>query len=147
MAVNVLTGARARFTLSGVVVALASRWQAQDEIQYSPIQVLDNLEDLDHVPIGYTAALSASQVRLIDQTIVSLGFYPQTGIDAQQHLFNILTQPELVAQLEDNQSDKIIARLTGVKLATRNFAVDARGVVNQDLTFVARRMFDESETT
>lgn len=146
MSVNVLTGPRGRFTLNGVVVAVCTRWQAQDEIQYNPLQVLDEFEDLDQIPVGYTAAMSASKVRVIEQTITSLGFLPLAGQDAQAHLFNVLTQGDLVAQLEDNQSGIVIARLTGVKVASRNISLDARGMANKDLTFVARRMQDESET-
>jgi hypothetical protein len=146
MALDVATGARIKFTLKGVTVALAVRAGVSDEINFQPIEVLDDIKVKEHVPVGYTSGLNASQVRLIGETITSLGFFPRKGQTSADFLRNILTQEDMVAQLEDSQTDIVIARVLGVKLATRNFTVDARGVVNEDLTFVSIVALDEAET-
>lgn len=146
MPLPIATGARIRLTLTGVTVALATRAGVNEEINFQPIEVLDNIEVIEHVPVGYTTGLNASQVRLIGETVTSLGFMPRKGQSAADFLRNILTQDDIVAQLEDSQTDIVVARIVGVKLASRNFTVDARGVVNEDVTFVSRRFLDEAET-
>jgi hypothetical protein len=145
MPLPVATGARIRFTLDGVPVGFATRAGVNEEIDFQPVQVLDNLYTLEHVPVGYTAGLNASQVRLVGETITSLGFFPRKGQTAASFLRNILTQDDIVAQLEDSQTDLVIARILGVKLQGRNFTVDARGIVNEDLTFVSTKLTDEAE--
>ena len=145
MALEVATGARIKFTIAGVTVGLATRTDASDEIDYQAVEVLNNIEPLEHVAVGYRATLTASQVRIIGQTLTTLGFYPKKGGTPQDFLRNILTLPEMTGQLEDSQSDTVIARFYGVKIASRNFNVDARGMVMEDLTFVVRRGTDEAE--
>lgn len=147
MTVNVLTGARSRFTLNGVTIALATDWAVDDDIQYNPIEVLDNIEVTDHIAIGYTCAMTASTIRLVRQTLVSQGFAPRKGQTPADFLRNILTQPGIVAQLEDTQDGIIVGRVLGVKLATRRLSVQARGLSATNLTFVARRFIDQAEIT
>lgn len=142
---DVLTGPRARFTLNGVPIALATTWRVRDSIEYRPIQVLNNIEDLGHVPVGYTASMNCAQVRVIKQTVVALGLAPKKGVTPQDFLRNILTLDDIVAQLEDEIEGVVIGRLLGVKLAERSFGVDARNFSAEDLDFVARRFTDEVE--
>jgi hypothetical protein len=146
MPLAIATGARIRFQLGGATVGLATRAGVNEEINFQPIEVMDNIEVIEHVAVGYTSGLNASQVRIIGETITSLGYFPRKGQTAADFLRNILIAPDLVAQLEDSQTNIIIARIMGVKLQGRNFTVDARGVVNEDLTFVSRRFLDEAET-
>lgn len=143
---RVWTGARCRFTLNGVVIGFAVNITAREEIQYDPIEAVDNIEVLEHVPVAYRASMTASQVRIVSETVRQLGFYPAVGKTAEEHLLNILNQEDIIAQLEDRKTSVIVARVFGVKLATRDFTVNARGIVNEDLTFVAIRIADELET-
>ena len=133
----------ALLVLPGCIVV--SRTSKGREIDYQAVEVLDNIEPLEHVPVGYRATLTASQVRLIGQTLVTLGFYPKKGRTPSDFLSNILQLPELTGQLTDSVNEIVIARFFGVKIASRNFNVDARGMVLEDLTFVVRRQTDETE--
>jgi hypothetical protein len=145
MPLQVFTGPRCRFTIEGVVVALGRNASANEEYQYEPIDVLDNIESLGHEPVGYRCGLRASQILLVDQTLESLGYVALKGQSPQDHLRNVLALPSLVAQIEDNQLSIVIARIFGVRLASKDFAVDARGMVMQELSFVATRVVGASE--
>jgi len=145
MALDILTGPRARFTLNGVVIALATDWAVDDDLTYEAVKVLNSIEALDHVPTDYNAAMTAARVRLVTQTLVSEGFAPKKGQTPADFLRNILSLPDLTAQLEDTQSGIIIGRLVGVKVATRRISVTARAMSATNLTFVARRFQDVAE--
>lgn len=145
MSINVFTGPRARFTLNGTVIALARSVQVQDELVYDPIKVMDNLEVLEHEPIDYNCSMSAAEVLIVGKTLEGLGFAAPKGQTAADHLRNVLSLPDITAQIEDNQDDTIIARVFGVKIASKSFAVDARTSVARDVQFVARRVQEASE--
>jgi hypothetical protein len=83
--------------------------------------------------------------RLVGETLKSNGLFPPTGIDPATHLLNILLAGEMNAMIEDTKTGKIIANYEQVKIATKNWTVDARGVVGEDAEFVAIVQKDESE--
>jgi hypothetical protein len=146
MAFDVFTGPRCRFTMGGgPVLALGRNVAASEEIVYEPLDVLNNIESLDHVPVGYRASLSASEIVTIGQTLEAKGLYPKKGQTPQTFLRNILTLPELTSQIEDDITDTVVARAFGAKLGTRNFSVDPRGMVPQELSFVCRRVLGADE--
>lgn len=145
MTINVFTGPRCRFTLNGVVIALGRSVQVQEEVAYDPIKVLDNLEVVEHEPIDYNCSMSAAEVLVVGKTLEALGYFAQKGQTPQDHLRNILSLPDITAQLEDNIGETIICRVFGVKVASKSFAVDARTSVARDVQFVARRVVEASE--
>ena len=75
----------------------------------------------------------------------SLGYFPNVGTNTEEHLENILISGDLTAHIEDTKTGKVFATLEQVKVASHNWTIDARGVVGEDLTFVAVRVKDESE--
>ncbi len=142
---RLFTGARARFSIEGVKVGYARNVAVTEEIQYDPVEVLDNIEVEEFVAVAYRVTFTASQFRIIGQTIKSLGFFPNVGTTTDQHLENILVSGDLVATVEDTATGKMFATLEQVKVASHNWTIDARGVVGEDMTFVAIRVKDESE--
>lgn len=144
---KIYTGARARFSVEGKVIGYARNVSGSETIEYQPVEVLDNIEVEEHVPIAYRVNLTAGMFRIVGETLKSNGLFPVNGKDSSEHLLNILLTGELNAQLEDVVTGKIVAQVTQVKVATRNFTVDARGIVGEDVEFVAIRMQDESEIT
>lgn len=141
----VFTGARARFLINGIKIGFATNVSGSEEIQYDPVEVLDNLQVQEHVPIGYTCTLSASRVRLVNKTLKSQGFFPSVGGNAEAHLTNVLNAGDLACQVEDNATNAIFANYEQVRLASHNWTITARGIVANDMTFVAIRARDESE--
>lgn len=144
---RLFTGARARFLIEGRKVGYARNVAVTEEIQYDPVEVLDNIEVEEFVPVAYRVTFTASQFRIIGETVKSLGLFPNVGGNVGEHLENILISGDLVATVEDTSTGKIFATLEQVKVASHNWTIDARGVVGEDMTFVAIRVKDESEIT
>ena len=142
---KIFTGARARFSVDGKVVGYARNVAGSEAITYERIDVLDNIEAEEFVPVGYNVTLTAGTFRIVGETLKSNGLFPATGIDPATHLLNILLTGELDAQLEDVKTHKIISQVSQVKITSHNWTVDARGIVGEDVEFVAIRMLDESE--
>jgi hypothetical protein len=142
---RVFTGARARFSINGKKVGYATNVSGSEEIEYQPVEVLDNIEVEEFVPVAYRVTFTASQVRIMGETLKSQGFFPQSGSNTEEHLSNILLQKDMVCTIEDSKSKRIMMTLEQVKIQSRNFTINARGIVGKDVTFVAVRMKDESE--
>jgi len=142
---RILTGARARFLLNGQKVGYARNVNLTEEIRYDPVEVLDNIEIEEYAPISYSVRLRASQFRIVGETLKSLGYFPSIGANSEEHLSNILTTGVLTATIEDSKSGKIIATVEQVQISSHNWTIDSRGIVGEDVEFVAFRVKDESE--
>lgn len=142
---RLFTGARARFSINGVRVGYARNVSITEELEYFPVEVIGNLETEEHVPIAYRVRFTASMFRIIGETLKTLGFFPEVGGNTDEHLTNVLTSGDMVATIEDTKTGKIFATVEQVKVASHSFTVNARGVVGEDLEFVAIRLLDESE--
>jgi len=143
---RVFTGARARFLINGKKVGYATSVAGSEEIQYDPVEVLDNIEVEEFVPTAYRVTFTAALVRIIGETIKSQGFFPKGGTSPDDRLKNILLQGDMVGVIEDSKTGSLVATVEQMKMQSRNFTVNARGIVGKDVTFVAIRMRDESET-
>jgi len=142
---RVFTGARARLSINGRKVGYATNCAGSEEIEYQPVEPLDNIEVEEFVPVAYRVTFTASQVRIIGETLKSQGFFPSCGTTPEEHLQNILLQGDMVATIEDTKSRRIFMTLEQVKTQSKNWTINARGIVGKDVTFVAVRMRDESE--
>lgn len=142
---RVFTGCRARFMIEGKKVGYATNVSGSEEVRYDPLEVLDNVEVEEFVPVGYTVTFTAALVRIVGETIKSQGFFPKTGVDTETHLKNILLQGDMSAVIEDTKTGDKICTVQQMKMQSRNFTINARGMVGKDCTFVATRMLDESE--
>ena len=145
---NVLTGARARFTIDAKVVGYATGVTINEETQYEPIEVLDNIEVAENVPIGYRVSMTADRVRLIDGSMRgTMNVEAKVGADSTAHLANLHTRglSPMDAVLEDPITGKIYALVTDVKIETKNLSVTPRGIIGENVSFVAIRMLDETE--
>lgn len=142
---RVFTGARARFSINGKKVGYATNCSGSEEIEYQPVEVLDNVEVEEHVPVAYRVTFNSSHVRIVGKTMKSDGFFPSTGSSPEEHLTNILLQPDLVCTIEDSKTGNIITTVEQVKMQSKNFTINARGIVGKDVNYVCTRMKDESE--
>ena len=142
---NLFTGARARFSIDGVKVGFARNVTVREEIQLDPVEVLDNIEVEEYVPVAYRVTFSASVFRIIGETIKSREWFPKTGDNTKDHLTNILNSGELTATIEDTRTNALFATLEQVRVQSHNWTIDARGVVGEDIEFVAVRLKDETE--
>jgi len=143
----VFTGARARFSVDSKIIGYATNCAGSEEITYEPVQVLDHIQTVEFVPTGYNVTFTASRVRLIGRSLRSgdLDVFPKLGNDDAEFLRNILDLADMNAQIEDTISQSIFMQLEQVKIQSHNWTVTARGIVGEDITFVAVRMRDETE--
>jgi hypothetical protein len=144
---KLMTGARARFLLDGVVVGYARTVTVSEAIEYTPIEVMDNIEVAEHVPVAYRVTLTASYFRILNESVKKLNWFPKVGSNTNDHLLNILNAGEMSAVIEDSGGllTKGFMQVEQVRLASHNWTIDARGVVGEDAEFVAIRVKDESE--
>jgi hypothetical protein len=138
------TGARARLSLNGRKVGFATNVNGGEEIEYQPQEVLDNIEVDEWVPVAYRANLTASMIRIVGETLKSQGFFPQAGSSPEEHLTNILLQGDMVATIEDSKTGRTVTTVEQVKVQSKNFTINARGIAAKDVTFVTVRMRDET---
>lgn len=142
---KVFTGCRAVLKMNGIAVGYARNVSLRESIQYQAIDVLDNIETAEHVPVGYTVTGSASLFRLVAEDLKSAGVFPKTGNTPEEHLTNILNTGALTATLIDNQTTKALATVTGVRISDQDLTVDARGVAGNNVTLIGLRMKSEAD--
>lgn len=142
----ILSGARALFSMNGVEVGWATSVSIGESTQYEEAAVLNNIEVEEFVPTGYRVSFSARRFRIIGKSLRTLGWAAKVGTGPEKHLLNLLNQGDLTATIEDTKTGKIFATVSGVKVSDFSWTVDARGIIGEDVQFVAVRVADESET-
>lgn len=137
MASRTFSGARAVFLISGNLVAYAGGVSYEEMIDYEPVDVLNLLEVLEHVPVAYRTSLNAQVFRVVGESIKKLGILPRQE--------DIITSGDLEAAIQDKVTGQTLALFQGVRCSGHSGDVTARGIVNENVTFVAIRVLDEFE--
>ena len=131
------SGARAIFLINNVPIAFAGGVSGEETVDYEPVDVLGMLEVKEHVPVAYRTSLNAQMFRVIGQSIKALGILPR--------LQDIITSDDLLAALQDTVTGSTMALFQGVRCSGHSFDVTARGLVQENVTFVTIKIQDESE--
>ena len=151
---QIITGARAKLSIDNKPVGFATDVSCSEDISYEPIRVLDNMYTVEFVPVGYDMSFSAGRVRLFGDSLKAtaavaptsgLGILPKHGANSGEFLTNLLTKGDMSAVIEDTYNGVAFVRIEGVQVTRHNWTVTARGVVGEDIEFVGKKMFDESE--
>lgn len=137
MASQTFSGARAIFLINSVPVAFAGGVSGDETIDYEPVDVLNLLEVREHVPVAYRTTLNAQVFRVIGESLKKLGIFPLQD--------DIITSGDLEAAIVDKVSGQTMALFQGVRCSGHSFDVTARGIVQENVTFVAIRVKDEFE--
>lgn len=144
MPTDVFSGARARFSVDGVVVGFAGGVSGSESVDYEPVDVLDLLEVKEHVPVAYRATLSAQIFRVIGNSLKQQGIFPGKRSEDDEPILNI---DELTCSVEDKQNPgTIMAQFERCKAQEHTFDITARGIVSENVTFVTVRLQDEFST-
>lgn len=130
------TGARVVFRVNGAKVAFANALNYTVAHAHQPVDVLDQLEPAEYAETGYTVNFTATMFRVSNQSAISLGLRPK--------LQDILTQPELTAELIDRITGATLMLIQRVKCTQEDFSVDARSLGQLTLSFVGIKMSDEA---
>jgi len=133
---NTSTGARVVFRINGQKIAFANAINYTVAHAHQPVDVLDQLTPAEYAETGYTVNFTATMFRVSDQSALSLGLRPK--------LQNILTQPELTAEMIDRITGKTLFLIERVKCTQEDMSVDARSLAQLTLSFVGIKQSDES---
>ena len=140
---RVFSGARCLFSYNGEVVAWASGVSGTRQIQYDPVDVLDNLAPAEYVPVGYRVNFSAQ----IFRTIAING--TQEGSLTRQNIFpsfsKILYIEGVDALITDEITKQILYKLKTCKAESENFSIQARAIVGQNVGFNAIQMLEDGD--
>ena len=132
------SGPRAKIFANGnLLVGYATGVSGTETIQNVRVEALGDVFTKDIEPVGSTVQFTVDKVRLIDESLQTLGVWPR-GSTAEYISF-----PELQFDVYDHVGDKSIYRILGAKPETRNWRVDARGLMTVNATFQAKRLVDE----
>ena len=129
------TGARVVFRVGGQKIAFANAISYSVQHAHQPVDVLDQLEPKEYAEVGYTVSFSATMFRVSGSSAMALGLRPS--------LQNILTQPELTAELVDSITGATLMLISRVKCTQDDMSIDARGIGQVTLQFVGIRQDDE----
>jgi len=136
MSSRTFAGARARFKIDGQKVAYAGGVSGEESIDLEPVDVLDMVEVLEHVPVAYRCSMNANVFRVVGASLKNLGIFPKNE--------NILTSGALEAAVEDQITRRTAYLFQGVKAATKSFDLSARSIVTENVSFQAIRVLDEA---
>lgn len=128
---KVMSGSRIALKLNGKKIAYAGGVQVSEENTLTDIDVLDMQEVAEHAETGHKVNFSCSIFRIDGNSAIELGLSPS-------NLRDILSQPEMTAEIYDSVGDKVRYTMSGVKFEGGDFSVDARGVWNGNFRFKAR---------
>jgi hypothetical protein len=138
---QVFSGPRALFKIGSNPIAYAQNVNGEETVQYEPVDCLDLLEVKEHVPVAYRCSLNAQVFRVIGQSVKALGIFPK--------LADVITSSAMTATIMDQKpvegGAKSMAFFTGVRCAGHTWDTNARGLVSDNITFVAIRVEDETE--
>lgn len=102
------------------------------------MDVLDLLEVKEHVPVAYRTTLSAQIFRVIGNSLKQQNIFPTMD--------QIINSAAMTAVVQDAEvTGDNVALFTGVRTAGHTFDITARGIVTENVNFVAIRVADESE--
>lgn len=137
MASQTFSGARAIFLINGVPVAFAGGVSGEEMIDHEPVDVLTLLEVREHVPVAYRTSLNAQVFRVVGQSLKRLGILPRQA--------DIITSGDLEAAVQDVVTGNTVALFQGVRCSGHTFDITARGIVQENVSFVSIRVMDEFE--
>lgn len=130
------TGARVVFRVGGTKVAFAQALNYSVAHAHQPVDVLDQLEPVEYAETGYTVNFTVNMFRVAGQSAISLGLRPK--------LQDILTQPELTAELIDRVNGATLMLIERVKCTQEDMNIDARALGQVSLSFVGIKQSDEA---
>lgn len=131
------SGARAVFLINSVPVAFAGGVGGEEQIDYEPVDVLALLEVREFVPVAYRSSLSAQVFRVVGDSLKKLGILPRQE--------EIITSGDLEAAVQDVVTRQTICLFQGVRCSGHTWDITARGIVQENVSFVSIRVLDEFE--
>lgn len=124
---------------SGAPIGWATGVNAQETIEYAPIDVLGDIDVKGHEPLRRTVSMSAAFVRIKDESLQVSQAWPRGKT------LDVVAWQEMDAILYDQVSGKPIFKIEGVYPQTQSWQIQKGSVVTVNATFYAKRMYDEKQ--
>jgi hypothetical protein len=131
---EVIAGASVRLRVGPSYVGWAADVSGREAVQYEEIHVLNLLETREHAEVGYVASMNARVFRILGRSLKAAGIYPKLG--------NVLTNGTLSASIESTVRGQSPYQFIGLKAAEKDFDVNARGIIQENVSFVCTRVHD-----
>ena len=122
---------------SGNPIGWCTGVNAQETLEYAPIDVLGDIDIKGHEPVRRTVSMSAAFVRIKNESLATQKVWPRGNT------FDVMAFDAMDAILYDPASGQAIFKIEGVYPQTRSWQVQKGSVVTVNATFYARKMLDE----
>lgn len=144
---QVQTGAKLTLSINNIVVAYASQVSYQYNLNLQEIRTIDTNEVTEHAELHTTVTFTCSAFRVAYKTAIANGWMPKIASFLQQPtltatIFSDFVQTSPTAK---NITTATLITVTGLKCTGRSGSVNARGVWEEQLTFVGKVLYDEME--
>ena len=127
-------GARVYLRINGKKVGYMTSVDGGENIEFQPVEVLDNLEVVEHVPVRYTVNLSASRVFLVNASLKKAGIF--------ESVRGILSRQVFTLEVVDRVEGKVIQTFEGVRASSNSWSFEKGQISFNRMEFVAQRIRD-----
>lgn len=138
-------GARARFTIDGKLVAMATGVSVREIQAIQRGKTLDNIRTDELVVVDYEVAVTVDLIRAVDKGPVSQGLMPKKGKTPDEHLRNIVEHPNMTMVLEDKISGKRLETVSGLMGESYDRSYRRSQISEGSISFQAIVSVDEAE--
>ena len=145
---NTLTAPRCRIMLDGKIIGRGTDVTVNTTTEVQDVDCIDSIETIEYAPLSYKVSGTIGLVGTKGSTVKSLGMFPKTGKDANEHLLNILLHGESVLVLMDKATPaRNLMTINRVIFTDHGWSVSARQIVGINVTWRAIRETDEFEAS
>jgi len=109
----------------------------QENISLQRVDVLGDIDSVEIEAVGRTVSFTVDYIRILDKSLAELGMWPRGGTSV------VLDFPELHFEIYDHVDDVVRWKIEGAKPESRSWRVDRSGVMTNNATFQARKLYDE----
>jgi transcriptional regulator with XRE-family HTH domain len=138
-------GARARFTIEGKLVAMATGVSVREIQQVQRAKTMDSIRTAELVVTDYEVSIDIDMIRAVGKSPVAQGLFPKKGKTADEHLRNIVEHPDMVAVIEDKISGKRLETISGLVAEGYNRSYRRTQVSESSISFQAIVATDDAE--
>lgn len=135
-----LSGASVFLVWDGTKIGWATNASTNENLEHQAIDVLGDIAVQEHEPTRYTASLSFAQVRIFERGLRAMGIWPGNKT------VDVLNFQSAVVQLVDIKTNKVVARVRGVRGQSRRQDVQKGALMMVNATFYAIRVDDEKDS-
>lgn len=137
---SAISGAAVKILLNGTAIGRATGVSATENIEQIPIQILGDIDVVEHEAVSRTVTVTADFVRIRLNSLTEQSVFPR-GNTAE-----VVNFPEMTWLVYDTVENVVIWTLEGVVPESRSWRIDQGSIMTINGSFRARRMQDEQDS-